>query len=274
MRKTHRVTLPSKQKTKVVKKKSSTTAKAKKKKQQPAKPKQPQKKEQAAAPSARANRMQLKNATVSDAKSLLEEKKQILNHRRKLLAYVRMSRTAAEERVNNLSDEECKQLEAVADPLEDGDIKNDDASLEEPTSQNPQSSTAALAVTSSTNVELTTTKRPEELTKNEKHLKHQAALQNAATSKAKKKKKTKKKKEKKTSTNRGITQRPSGKWQAQIFYAGKSRYLGVYDTEQAAALSFSRASAFLQNLPETTNKVQIENNVKLARTAAKTIGAL
>ena len=232
MRKTHRVTLPPKQKTKAVKKKASTTAKAKKKKQQPAKPKQqPRKKEKASAPTARANRMQLKNATVPDAKSLLEEKKQILNHRRKLLAYVRMSRTAAEERVNNLSDEECKQLEAVADPLEDGDIKNDDASLEEPTSQNPQSLTAPSAASSFTNVELTTTKRPEELTKNEKHLKHQAALQNAASSKAQKKTK-KKKKEKKTSTNRGITQRPSGKWQAQIFYAGKSRYLGVYDTEQ------------------------------------------
>jgi len=273
MRKTHRVTLPSKQKTKVVKKKASTTAKAKKKKQQPAKPKQhPRKKEKASAPSARANRMQLKNAAAPDAKSILEEKKQILNHRRKLLAYVRMSRTAAEERVNNLSDEECKQLEAVADPLE-GTPKTDDASLEEPTTQNPQSSTVGLDASSSTNVELTTTKRPEELTKNEKHLKHQAALQNAATSKAKKKK-TKKKKEKKTSTNRGITQRPSGKWQAQIFYAGKSRYLGVYDTEQAAALSFERASAFLQNIPETKNKVVIEHNVKLARNAAKTIGAL
>ena len=217
--------------------------------------------------------MQLKNAAVPDAKSLLEEKKQILNHRRKLLAYVRMSRTAAEERVNNLSDEECKQLEAVADPSEEGTLKNDDVSLEESTTQNPQSSTTPLALSSSTNVELTTTKRPEELTKNEKHLKHQAALQNAATSKAKKNK-TKKKKEKKTSSEKGITQRPSGKWQAQIFYAGKSRYLGVYDTQEAAGLSFERASAFLQNLPDTTNKVVIENNVKLARNAAKTIGAL
>jgi len=107
--------VPPKQKTKAVKKKASTTAKAKKKDQQPAKPKQqPQKNEKAAAPSARANRMQLKNAVAApDAKSLLEEKKQILNHRRKLLAYVRMCRTAAEERVNNLSAEDSEQLEAL-----------------------------------------------------------------------------------------------------------------------------------------------------------------
>lgn len=37
---------------------------------------------------------------------------------------------------------------------------------------------------------------------------------------------------------KGITQRPSGKWQAQVYYAGKSRYIGVFETRQKAALAF------------------------------------
>lgn len=37
---------------------------------------------------------------------------------------------------------------------------------------------------------------------------------------------------------KGITQRPSGKWQAQVYYAGKSRYIGVFQTRQQAALAF------------------------------------
>jgi hypothetical protein len=37
---------------------------------------------------------------------------------------------------------------------------------------------------------------------------------------------------------KGITMRPSGKWQAQVYYAGKSRYIGVFETRQKAALAF------------------------------------
>lgn len=37
---------------------------------------------------------------------------------------------------------------------------------------------------------------------------------------------------------KGITQRPSGKWQAQVYFAGKSRYIGVFDTREKAALAF------------------------------------
>ncbi|KAL3921119.1 MAG: hypothetical protein SGILL_002915, partial [Bacillariaceae sp.] len=37
---------------------------------------------------------------------------------------------------------------------------------------------------------------------------------------------------------KGITQRPSGKWQAQVYYAGKSRYIGVFPNRQKAALAF------------------------------------
>jgi hypothetical protein len=37
---------------------------------------------------------------------------------------------------------------------------------------------------------------------------------------------------------KGITQRPSGKWQAQVYYAGKSRYIGVFPNRHQAALAF------------------------------------
>ena len=37
---------------------------------------------------------------------------------------------------------------------------------------------------------------------------------------------------------RGVTMRPSGKWQAQFYYAGKSRYIGVFQTREKAALAY------------------------------------
>lgn len=37
---------------------------------------------------------------------------------------------------------------------------------------------------------------------------------------------------------RGITQRPSNKFQAQIYHKGKSRYIGVFDTEKEAAIAY------------------------------------
>ncbi len=37
---------------------------------------------------------------------------------------------------------------------------------------------------------------------------------------------------------RGITMRPSGKWQAQIYFLGKSRYIGVFHTREEAALAY------------------------------------
>mmetsp|Transcript_6572 Transcript_6572/g.12808 ORF Transcript_6572/g.12808 Transcript_6572/m.12808 type:complete len:1154 (-) Transcript_6572:425-3886(-) len=36
---------------------------------------------------------------------------------------------------------------------------------------------------------------------------------------------------------RGITMRPSGKWQAQLYFAGRSRYVGVFDTKEKAMLA-------------------------------------
>ncbi|KAL3910005.1 MAG: hypothetical protein SGILL_007862 [Bacillariaceae sp.] len=40
---------------------------------------------------------------------------------------------------------------------------------------------------------------------------------------------------------RGVTMRPSGKWQAQLYFAGKSRYIGVFDTREKAALAYEIA---------------------------------
>ena len=37
---------------------------------------------------------------------------------------------------------------------------------------------------------------------------------------------------------RGVTIRPSGKWQAQFYYKGKSRYAGVFDTVDEAAIAY------------------------------------
>lgn len=73
-------------------------------------------------------------------------------------------------------------------------------------------------------------------------------------------KKAKKKKPKKTTKSkaatlaealmRGVTVRPSGRWQAQMYYAGKSRYLGVFDTREEAAFVYEVARDFLHAKPK------------------------
>ena len=45
---------------------------------------------------------------------------------------------------------------------------------------------------------------------------------------------------------RGVTIRDSGRWQAQIYVAGKSRYIGVFDTRETAALAYEVARTELQ----------------------------
>jgi len=40
---------------------------------------------------------------------------------------------------------------------------------------------------------------------------------------------------------RGVTMRPSGKWQAQLYFAGKSRYIGVFDSREKAATAYEIA---------------------------------
>ncbi|KAL7505506.1 hypothetical protein ACHAXN_004242 [Cyclotella atomus] len=69
---------------------------------------------------------------------------------------------------------------------------------------------------------------------------------------------------------RGVTCRPSGKWQAQLYYSGKSRYIGVFDSREKAALAYEIAREVLKEdkgdgpLPQEV----IDKNVSLARQAA------
>jgi hypothetical protein len=49
-----------------------------------------------------------------------------------------------------------------------------------------------------------------------------------------------------SSLPRGVTVRPSGKWQAQIYFSGCSRYVGVFDTSRDAAIAYETAKAYLK----------------------------
>jgi len=72
---------------------------------------------------------------------------------------------------------------------------------------------------------------------------------------------------------RGVTMRPSGKWQAQLYYAGKSRYIGVFDTREKAALAYeiSREKLKTDKSPSDQSAQSVketEANVNAARKAA------
>ncbi len=71
---------------------------------------------------------------------------------------------------------------------------------------------------------------------------------------------------------RGVTMRPSGKWQAQLYYAGKSRYIGVFDTREKAALAYEIAREKLKtDRPSESSGLSLketEANVNAARKAA------
>lgn len=70
---------------------------------------------------------------------------------------------------------------------------------------------------------------------------------------------------------RGVTMRPSGKWQAQLYYAGKSRYIGVFDSREKAALAYEIAREQLKtDVKETMNQdaKTTEDKVNAARKAA------
>ena len=72
-------------------------------------------------------------------------------------------------------------------------------------------------------------------------------------------------------TFRGVTCRPSGKWQAQVFYAGKSRYIGVFQSKEQAALAYEAGRELLENNSEggdVPDGETIASNVALARKAA------
>lgn len=71
---------------------------------------------------------------------------------------------------------------------------------------------------------------------------------------------------------RGVTMRPSGKWQSQLYYAGKSRYIGVFDTREKAALAYEIAREQLKtDRPIEAGSISLketEANVNAARQAA------
>lgn len=70
---------------------------------------------------------------------------------------------------------------------------------------------------------------------------------------------------------RGVTMRPSGKWQAQLYYAGKSRYIGVFDSREKAALAYEIAREQLKADPKETSNQDSETTeakVNQARKAA------
>ena len=68
---------------------------------------------------------------------------------------------------------------------------------------------------------------------------------------------------------RGITVRPSGKWQVQLYYLGKSRYIGVFESKNHAAIGYELARSCVASFgEESENEKQIKNNVQLMRKAA------
>jgi hypothetical protein len=66
---------------------------------------------------------------------------------------------------------------------------------------------------------------------------------------------------------RGVTVRPSGKWQAQLYYAGKSRYIGVFESRQDACYAYEVARQVLKSCSEPKDD-EVEANISLARKAA------
>ena len=72
---------------------------------------------------------------------------------------------------------------------------------------------------------------------------------------------------------RGVTMRPSGKWQAQLYFAGKSRYIGVFDTREKAALAYEIAREKLKDAKSSSDNSPsslkaTEDAVNAARKAA------
>jgi hypothetical protein len=47
---------------------------------------------------------------------------------------------------------------------------------------------------------------------------------------------------------KGVTRRPSGAWQAQIYFAGKTRYIGVWEKPHQAAIAYNLAKEALKEL--------------------------
>ena len=68
---------------------------------------------------------------------------------------------------------------------------------------------------------------------------------------------------------RGVTMRPSGKWQVQYYYCGSSRYIGVFQSKEDALNAYEFTRAILgKEEGEALTKDQILHNINLARNAA------
>ena len=68
---------------------------------------------------------------------------------------------------------------------------------------------------------------------------------------------------------RGVTMRPSGKWQAQLYFAGKSRYIGVFDTRERAALAYEIAREKLKTEKSAEGGVLSPKKTEAAVNAAR-----
>jgi len=68
---------------------------------------------------------------------------------------------------------------------------------------------------------------------------------------------------------RGVTMRPSGKWQAQLYFAGKSRYIGVFDTREKAALAYEIAREKLKTEKSAEGGVLSPKKTEAAVNAAR-----
>jgi hypothetical protein len=67
---------------------------------------------------------------------------------------------------------------------------------------------------------------------------------------------------------RGVTQRPSGKWQAQLYFAGKSRYIGVFDSREKANLGYEIAREYLHTHAKDIRTIDAETYMNQARKMA------
>ena len=75
--------------------------------------------------------------------------------------------------------------------------------------------------------------------------------------------------EKLNGTPRGITQRPSGKWQVQIYYAGTSRYIGVFMTKDESLAAYKAAKECAESFQhDDPSTAQVNSHLKLMRKAA------
>ncbi|KAL3765839.1 hypothetical protein ACHAW5_004156 [Stephanodiscus triporus] len=72
-----------------------------------------------------------------------------------------------------------------------------------------------------------------------------------------------------TSVERGVTVRPSGKWQVQLYYAGNSRYIGLFDSKEEASLAYEIARDCMSSFKEADpSPEQIKRNLDVMRKAA------